>query len=99
MSHHQSASSETAADSATAGTLGTSSVAAAAIADGSGEDGKIEAPNTTVPIEKTEGDATEYAPPVKKDTAPGVSPFAAAALSDGTEDPTLADEPEEGRRP
>jgi hypothetical protein len=74
-------------------TPGQSAVPAAAIADGAGEDGKVDAPKTTASVEKTEADATEYAPPHDKGTAPGVSPAAGAALSDGTEDPTLADEP------
>jgi len=73
---------------------GTSSVAAAAIADGTdGTATPSEAPKTTAPVEKTEGDNTEYAPPVTAAGAPGVSGSAAAAVSDGTEDPTLADEP------
>jgi hypothetical protein len=92
------ATSET-APSSTAGPSssaipGTSSVAAAAIADGAeGGETQIEAPKTTHPVEKTEGDTTEYAPPQHTGVAPGVSGSAAAALSDGTEDPTLADEP------
>ncbi|KAK5449669.1 Cruciform DNA binding protein [Exophiala xenobiotica] len=92
------ATSET-APSSTAGPSsgaipGTSSVAAAAIADGAeGGETQIEAPKTTHPVEKTEGDTTEYAPPQHTGVAPGVSGSAAAAVSDGTEDPTLADEP------
>ncbi|KIW54063.1 hypothetical protein PV05_06454 [Exophiala xenobiotica] len=73
---------------------GTSSVAAAAVADGAeGGDTQSEAPKTTHPVEKSEGDTTEYAPPHRTAGAPGVSGSAAAAVSDGTEDPTLADEP------
>lgn len=71
---------------------GGSSHAAAAVADGAegGED--IKAPKPTTNVEKTEGDATEYAPPVAAGKQPGVSPGAAAMLSDGT-DSGLADEP------
>ncbi|KAH0845728.1 hypothetical protein AYO21_05937 [Fonsecaea monophora] len=73
---------------------GTSSAAAAAVADGA--DGTVE-PTEAVPHkvepEKTEGDTTEYAPPHAAGVAPGVSESAAAAVSDGAEDPTLADEP------
>ncbi|OQV08631.1 hypothetical protein CLAIMM_12872 [Cladophialophora immunda] len=73
---------------------GTSSTAAAAVADGA--DGTVEpteAPTHKVEAEKTEADTTEYAPPHAGGAAPGVSESAAAAVSDGTEDPTLADEP------
>ncbi|KIY03054.1 uncharacterized protein Z520_01520 [Fonsecaea multimorphosa CBS 102226] len=73
---------------------GTSSTAAAAVADGA--DGTVEpteAPTHKVEVEKTEGDTTEYAPPHAAGAAPGVSESAAAAISDGAEDPTLADEP------
>jgi hypothetical protein len=92
------ATSET-APSATNGTSndavpGTSSVAAAAVADGADsatDPGEVV--KTTAPVEKTEGDATEYVPPQTHTGAPGVSQSAAAAISDGTEDPTLADEP------
>lgn len=77
-----------------AGTLGTSSSAAAAVADGTeAAETPTSLPHTTAPAEKTEGDNTEYAPPHASGSAPGVSPAAAAALSDGTEDPTLLDEP------
>ncbi|KEF62321.1 uncharacterized protein A1O9_00293 [Exophiala aquamarina CBS 119918] len=77
-----------------AGTLGTNSSAAAAVADGTdAAEAPTSLPHTTAPAEKTEGDNTEYAPPHASGSAPGVSPAAAAALSDGTEDPTLLDEP------
>ena len=72
---------------------GTSLTAAAAVADGA--DDSVEptaAPKTVHALEKTEGDNTEYAPPMHTG-APGVSASAAAAISDGTEDPTLMDEP------
>jgi hypothetical protein len=75
------------------GTLGSKSSAPAAVADGT--DG-VDAPNvakSSVPLEKTEGDAAEYAPVPATKTEPGVSPTAAAAVSDGAEDATLADEP------
>lgn len=80
---------------ATAVVAGTSSSAAAALADGA--DG-FEAPSVThkntVPAERSDADTTEYAPPhTRAVAAPGVSESAAAAISDGTEDPTLADEP------
>ncbi|ETN42702.1 uncharacterized protein HMPREF1541_01860 [Cyphellophora europaea CBS 101466] len=71
---------------------GTSSVAAAALADGAGGEDLATTKNTTTTAEKTEGDATEYAPPVAAGAAPGVSSGAAAALSDGA-DAGLADEP------
>jgi Glycogen recognition site of AMP-activated protein kinase len=89
------ATSETAPASPAVGdkTPGQSSTAAAAIADGAGEEGDIQAPKHTTLTEKTEADNTEYAPPHAAGTAPGVAPGAAAALSDGTEDPTLAEEP------
>lgn len=81
-----------AATSATA--PGTSSSAAAAVADGTDAKAEVgDAAKTTVATEKTEGDNTEYAPPHKAGGAPGVSDSAAAAVSDGAEDPTLADEP------
>ncbi|ETI25140.1 hypothetical protein G647_04512 [Cladophialophora carrionii CBS 160.54] len=68
--------------------------AAAAVADGTdGSAEPSEAPKTTVVPEKTEGDNTEYAPPHAPSAAPGVSNSAAAAVSDGAEDPTLLDEP------
>lgn len=80
--------------SAPAATLGTSSSAAAAIADGTeATETPASLPHTAAPAEKTEGDNTEYAPPHASGSAPGVSPAAGAALSDGTEDPTLLDEP------
>ncbi|KAI1625477.1 hypothetical protein EDD37DRAFT_649800 [Exophiala viscosa] len=73
---------------------GTSSVAAAAIADGAeGSEVPSNVAQTSTVTEKTEGDNTEYAPPHNTSSAPGVSSAAAAAVSDGTEDPTLADEP------
>ena len=74
---------------------GTSTVAAAAVADGTERSATPALTDTAkaVPAEKTEGDATEYAPVSQGTTAPGVAPAAAAAISDGTEDPTLADEP------
>ncbi|KAK5057587.1 hypothetical protein LTR84_011587 [Exophiala bonariae] len=79
---------------APAATLGTSSSAAAAIADGTeATETPASLPHAAAPVEKTEGDSTEYAPPHASGSAPGVSPSAAAALSDGTEDPTLLDEP------
>lgn len=74
-------------------TPGQSKTAAAAIADGAGEEGEVEAPKHTTAPEKTEADNTEYAPPHTQKSAPGVAPGAAAAVSDGTEDPTLAEEP------
>lgn len=73
---------------------GTSAIAAAAVADGTA--GADTAPATeTKPVvaERTEADATEYAPVQKDSSTPGVAPSAAAAVADGTEDPTLADEP------
>ena len=77
-----------------AGTLGTTSSSAAAVADGTeAAEAPTSLPHTSAPAEKTEGDNTEYAPPHESGSAPGVSPAAAAALSDGTEDPTLLDEP------
>ncbi|KAJ4509178.1 Cruciform DNA binding protein [Exophiala dermatitidis] len=74
---------------------GTAPSAAAALSDGAAD---TETPavvsHSKVPAEKTEGDVTEYAPPHTTSTvAPGVSEAAAAAVSDGAEDPTLADEP------
>lgn len=79
---------------APAATLGTTSAAAAAVSDGTDETATPPTlAKTVVPAEKTEGDNTEYAPPHAKAPAPGVSPVAAAALSDGAEDPTLLDEP------
>ncbi|KAK4946553.1 Cruciform DNA binding protein [Elasticomyces elasticus] len=73
---------------------GTSSVAAAAVADGAeGSEVPSNVAQTSTVTEKTEGDNTEYAPPHTTGGAPGVSSAAAAAVSDGTEDPTLADEP------
>ena len=45
---------------------GQSNTAAAAVADGAGEDGNIEAPKPTTSTEKTEADNTEYAPPACK---------------------------------
>lgn len=92
------ATSETAPTSSTGASTGavpgTSSVAAAAVADGAeGGETPSEVTKTTHAVEKTEGDNTEYAPPVAGGSAPGVSGAAAAAVSDGAEDPTLADEP------
>lgn len=93
------ATTSTTAPSATGGPSsgavpGTSSVAAAALADGTDGAADVgEAPKTTAPAEKTEADNTEYAPPHRPAGAPGVSESAAAAVSDGAEDPTLADEP------
>ena len=79
---------------APAATLGTTSAAAAAVSDGTDvSEIPPPAPKTSVSAEKTEGDNTEYAPPHEKAPAPGVSPAAGAALSDGAEDPSLADEP------
>lgn len=75
------------------GTLGSRSSAPAAVADGT--DG-ADAPNvakSSVPLEKTEADAAEYAPVPATKTEPGVSTAAAAAVADGAEDPSLADEP------
>ena len=75
---------------------GVSPTAGAALSDGT-EDPTVadepSAPKTKAPVETSEATATEYAPPRAEGVAPGVSPSAAAALSDGTEDPTLADEP------
>lgn len=79
----------TAATSAVA--PGTSTAAAAAVADGAGSE-DIPATKAAVSTDKTEGDATEYAPPHAASKAPGVSSGAAAAVSDGT-DSGLADEP------
>ncbi|KIW43433.1 hypothetical protein, variant [Exophiala oligosperma] len=92
------ATSETAPTSATSPSTGavpgTSSAAAAAVADGAeGGETPSEVTKATHPVEKTEADNTEYAPPVTTSSAPGVSGAAAAAVSDGAEDPTLADEP------
>ena len=74
---------------------GQSAASAAAVADGA--DGAAEpmdpARTSVVPNEKTDGDNTEYAPPHAASVAPGVSASAAAAFSDGTEDPTLLEEP------
>ena len=82
-----------AADTRTPG-ASTNAAAAAAVSDGAGEEGAVATPAHQASTEKTEADATEYAPPSHPSgLAPGVSPGAAAALSDGTEDPTLAEEP------
>lgn len=75
---------------------GVSPVAAAALSDGTEDPTSAEQPKstkTTAPVERSEATATEYAPPQARGVAPGVSPAAAAALSDGTEDPTLSEEP------
>lgn len=75
---------------------GVSPAAAAALSDGT-EDPTIadepSAPRTKAPAETSEATATEYAPPRAEGMAPGVSPSVAAALSDGTEDPTISEEP------
>ncbi|KPI41170.1 uncharacterized protein AB675_8220 [Cyphellophora attinorum] len=72
---------------------GASSHAAAAVSDGAGDGEELAAPKTTTTTtDKSEGDATEYAPPPTGSAAPGVSSGAAAAVSDGA-DPGLADEP------
>ena len=82
-----------AADTRTPG-ASTNAAAAAAVSDGAGEEGAVATPAHQPSTEKTEADATEYAPPSHPSgLAPGVSPGVAAALSDGTEDPTLAEEP------
>lgn len=73
-------------------TPGASKNAAAAISDGADDSEVVTAPKTTTTTEKTEGDATEYAPPAKSGAAPGVSDGAAAAVADGA-DSGLADEP------
>ena len=88
-----SAAETSATSTGAVGTLGTDSSAAAAVADGTDTADAPDAPKTSVPLEKTEGDAAEYAPVPATKTEPGVSAAAAAAVSDGTEDPTLADEP------
>ena len=82
-----------AASTGAVGTLGTNSSAAAAVADGTDTADATDVAKSSVPLEKTEGDAAEYAPVPATKTEPGVSAAAAAAVSDGTEDPTLADEP------
>lgn len=75
---------------------GVSPAAGAALSDGT-EDPTIadepSAPRPNAPVERSEATATEYAPPRAGGLAPGVSPNVAAALSDGTEDPTLSEEP------
>ncbi|KAK5081333.1 Cruciform DNA binding protein [Lithohypha guttulata] len=74
---------------------GVSPVAGAALSDGTEDptiDGAPPVVRPKAPVETSEATATEYAPPRKAGFAPGVSPSAAAALSDGTEDPTLQDE-------
>lgn len=75
---------------------GFSPIAAAALSDGT-EDPTVAdepaAPKIKAPAETSEATATEYAPPQAPGVGPGVSPSAAAALSDGTEDPTLQEEP------
>lgn len=75
------------------GTLGSKSSAPAAVADGADGADIPSVGKSSVPLEKTEGDVAEYAPVPATKTEPGVSAAAAAAVSDGTEDPTLADEP------
>lgn len=82
-----------AAGAGVVGTLGTKSSAPAAVADGTDGADVPSAVKSSVPLENTEGDATEYAPVPATKNVPGVSPAAGAAVSDGTEDPTLADEP------
>jgi hypothetical protein len=71
---------------------GASSHAAAAVSDGAGDSEDLAVPKTTATADKSEGDATEYAPLPTRSAAPGVSSGAAAAVSDGA-DPGLADEP------
>lgn len=80
----------TAATSAVA--PGASPAAAAAVSDGAGGEDIPAVKSTTTTADKSEGDATEYAPPAAAGLAPGVSSGAAAAISDGA-DPGLADEP------
>ena len=73
-------------------TPGASRSAAAAISDGAddGEDLKASEHTPIVSGDKTEGDATEYAPVPTSGGAPGVSDGAAAAVCDGAD---IADEP------
>ena len=77
-------------------TPGQSSVAGAAVSDGAeSEEPTNLGPSTRgIRPERSDADQAEYAPPRTMHSAPGVSASAAAAISDGTEDPTLADEPE-----
>lgn len=75
---------------------GVSPAAGAALSDGTEDPTIADEPTATTsraPVETSEATATEYAPPRSGGLAPGVSPSAAAALSDGTEDPTLSEEP------
>lgn len=77
---------------------GVSPSAVNALSDGTEDPTVADEPTavkTKAPAETSEATATEYAPPRAGGVAPGVSPSAAAALSDGTEDPTLdLDKPE-----
>lgn len=74
---------------------GTSSAAAAAVADGATllATSDETAPPREVPVEKSEADQAEYAPVQHHLDKPGVSDSAAAAVADGAEDSSLANEP------
>ena len=78
---------------------GVNPIAAAALSDGTedptlGGSSEVPSANTArAPVETSEATAVEYAPPRAGGSAPGVAPNVAAALSDGTEDPTLMEEP------
>lgn len=73
---------------------GASPTAAAQVSDGTAAEspGTEHAPRVAPPVETSDADATDYAPPRSANARPGVSTSAAAALSDGTEDPTLSED-------
>ena len=80
---------------------GVSPIAGAALSDGTdaGEEPTTTTVKKAAPVETSEATATEYAPPRAAGMAPGVSPAAAAALSDGCEDPTLSEDPKLSEEP
>ena len=81
---------------------GVNPMAGAALSDGTedptvGDESFVS--GSKAPAETSEATATEYAPPRTEGMAPGVSPSAAAALSDGCEDPTMSEQPELSQEP
>ena len=81
---------------------GVNPMAGAALSDGTEDPTVADEPfvsKSKAPVETSEATATEYAPPRTEGMAPGVSPSAAAALSDGCEDPTLSEERELSEEP
>ncbi|KAK5094000.1 Cruciform DNA binding protein [Exophiala xenobiotica] len=81
---------------------GVNPMAGAALSDGTEDPTVADEPfvsRSKAPVETSEATATEYAPPRIEGMAPGVSPSAAAALSDGCEDPTLSEERELSEEP